>query len=621
MEQICAAAFETFAESMQVARMAILLLDGQDHMRVEASRGVVTDDIRVTVKGDVVEGPADFLCLPLIVSGRLSGACLVGCEPVPPSAADLQMTELLVGQIAGALECHHLTAQTRRSEQQLRYALDAADMGTWDWDIASNRVVWSDNLATLHGLPEGTFDGSFASYEREIHPEDRPRVMASAERAIREGTPHEVEYRIVAPDGTVRWVEGKGAAEFKNGVAVRMTGICMMVTRRKEAELARLAVAEEASRLKDEFLATLSHELRTPLNAMLGWVQMLQAGGLTPERTVQAIDVIGRNATLQAQLIEDILDLSRIITGKLDIDRLPIVLPELVDLVVEGQLPAAEAKSIVLTRDVECELPVIEGDPKRLLQVMGNVLSNAIKFTPVNGTVTITCSVSDNRVEIRVTDSGTGIAPGFLPYVFDRFRQADSRSTRRHGGLGLGLAISRHLVELHGGSINIHSDGQDRGTTVTLRLPVPSARSRPLPRHTTISAAELRLDGCVVLLVDDQRDALDMLGVMLEDRGAITVLCGDAASALMALDQHAVGLLVADIAMPDVNGCDLIRQVRQRGSAVPAVAVSAYARVEDRSAALAAGFDAYCAKPIDAAHLFQIIRDVLAGRAQAPMSK
>ena len=190
-------------------------------------------------------------------------------------------------------------------------------MGTWDWDFTSNTVRWSDNLARIHGLPPGAFDGTFASYEREIHPDDRPRVLASLQRAIAEGVPHDVEYRIVAPDGTVRWCEGKGRVEYRDGRPVAMSGVCVMVTRRKEAELARLAAAEEASRLKDEFLATLSHELRTPLNAILGWVPMLQSGTLSSARAQQAIEVIGRNAGLQARLIEDILDVSRIISGKL----------------------------------------------------------------------------------------------------------------------------------------------------------------------------------------------------------------------------------------------------------------------------------------------------------------
>ncbi len=297
--------------------------------------------------------------------------------------------------------------------------------------------------------------------------------------------PHEVEYRIVAPDGSVRWVEGKGRVEHEDGRPVRMAGVCMMVTRRKEAELARLASAEEANRLKDEFLATLSHELRTPLNAILGWVQVLQTDGLSAERARRAFDIIGRNARLQAQLIEDILDVSRIITGKLEIDCVAVCVDQLLDTAISGVVPAAESKGIHISREVAADLPPIEGDPKRLLQVFRNVLSNAITFTPEGGRVAVVCRPEGGGVVIEIHDSGVGIAPEFLPYVFDRFRQADCRVTRKHGGLGLGLALARHLVEQHRGEIQARSEGLDRGTSVVMRLPAnPVNRINVYPTET-----------------------------------------------------------------------------------------------------------------------------------------
>ena len=347
-------------------------------------------------------------------------------------------------------------------------------MGTWDWDLATNVVQWSDNLAAIHGLPPGAFDGTFASYEKEIHPDDRSRVFASVQRALDEGVPHDVEYRIVAPDGSVRWCEGKGRVEYEHGRPARMSGVCMIVTRRKEAELAKLGAAEESSRLKDEFLATLSHELRTPLNAILGWVQMLQTGELSVARAQQAVDVIGRNARLQAQLIEDILDVSRIIAGKLEIERAPVSVSQLLETVVAGIAPAAAAKRVAFEPQVAANLPPIEGDAKRLHQVLNNVLSNAVRFTSEGGSIVLRCATDENGLHIDIRDSGVGIASEFLPYMFDRFRQADSRSTRAHGGLGLGLAIAKHLVELHDGAISAHSDGPGTGTTVSIRLPVAS---------------------------------------------------------------------------------------------------------------------------------------------------
>jgi signal transduction histidine kinase len=257
-----------------------------------------------------------------------------------------------------------------------------------------------------------------------------------------------------------------------------MNGVCMMVTRRKEAELARLAAAEESGRMKDEFLATLSHELRTPLNAVLGWVQMLQVGELPPARAQQAVEVIDRNVRLQAQLIEDILDVSRIITGKLEIDRVPVSMSQLLEAILAGIGPAAEAAGIILRQEIAPDLPPIAGDPKRLHQVLNNVLSNAVKFTPSGGTVVLRCGADDSALKIEVEDSGIGIEAGFMPFVFDRFRQADTRSTRTHGGLGLGLSIARHLVEQHGGAIRAQSEGQGRGTTISIRLPVEQQATR-----------------------------------------------------------------------------------------------------------------------------------------------
>ncbi len=250
----------------------------------------------------------------------------------------------------------------------------------------------------------------------------------------------------------------------------------MIVTPRKEAEHARLASAEEASRLKDDFLATLSHELRTPLNAILGWVQMLLAGTLPADRARQAIDIIGRNAKAQAQLIEDILDISRIITGKLEIEPQVVSVPHLMDGVVGAALPAARAKQITISKHVPDGMPPIDGDPKRLHQVLSSVVANAIQFTPEKGTVEIGAVADDDGIEITVRDTGAGIPAEFLPHVFDRFRQADSRATRRHGGLGLGLAIARHVVEQHRGEMRADSDGPGRGTTITIRLP-----PRPVP--------------------------------------------------------------------------------------------------------------------------------------------
>lgn len=506
LEQIYQSALDALSEGLGVSRASILLFDAHEVMRFEASRGLSehyrnaveghtpwrpdSPDPEPIVVGDVTtdaslapyletiagEGIAAMAFIPLVSLGRVIGKFMLYYDaPRALSPDELQLAGVIASQVAFAVERTRAEEAARRNETRLRFALDAASMGTWDWDLRTNQVVWSPQLEALHGLPAGTFDGTFASYEREIHPEDRPRVFESVQQALADGRAHDVEYRIVAPDGTVRWVEGKGRVEHENGRPVRMTGVCMIVTRRKEAELARLAAAEEASRVKDQFLATLSHELRTPLNAVVGWVQMLEAGDYPDDWVPHAIEVIGRNARLLAQLIEDILDVSRIITGKFAVERRPLSLPQLVEATVAAALPVATAKRVTLRVEMPAEMPLIDGDPRRLQQVLGNVLSNAIKFTPDGGEVRLCGRESEHQLVLEIIDTGIGIDRDFMPFIFERFRQGNTEATRAHGGLGLGLAIARHLVEQHGGSISAESDGPGSGTTIRIAVPLPDA--------------------------------------------------------------------------------------------------------------------------------------------------
>jgi PAS domain S-box-containing protein len=654
VDEIHQTALDALTRGLGVSRASILLFDAGGVMRFTAWRGL-SDAYRQAVEGhspwtpDAVEpqpivvpdvtkdaslapflptiqaeGIAGMAFIPLVSLGRIVGKFMVYLdEPRTLTDEEVQLAALIAAHVAFAVQRTRAEAQARRSEAHLRYVLDAAALGTWDWDLTRQTVRWSENLERLHGVPAGTFDSTFASYERHIHPDDREEVMASLRRAIEDGTPHDIEYRVIAPDGTERWVEGKGLVEHDRGRPIRMSGVCMIVTPRKEAEHARLASAEEASRLKDDFLATLSHELRTPLNAILGWVQMLLAGTLPADRARQAIDIIGRNAKAQAQLIEDILDISRIITGKLEIEPQIVSVPHLMDGVVSAALPAARLKQITISKHVPDGLPPIDGDPKRLHQVLSSVIANAIQFTPERGSVDIGAAADGGSLEITVRDSGAGIPAEFLPHVFDRFRQADSRATRRHGGLGLGLAIARHVLEQHRGGIRADSDGPGLGTTITMRLPArPQPQGQPVaPYPSTHSGLALRLDGAKVVVVDDQRDSCELLAALFEQCGAQVVQCANAPAALSTLLSSSVQLLVADIAMPDVDGYDLIRQVRQIDARLPAVAVTAYAYPQDRLKALAAGFTAYCSKPIDATHFLRIVRNVmLSSELSAPTS-
>jgi PAS domain S-box-containing protein len=562
------------------------------------------------------EGIAAMGFIPLVsLSGVIGKFMLYYDKPYALTTEDLQLAGVVAAQVAFAVERIRAENNARRSESRLRFALDAASMGTWDWDLETKSVRWSEDLERLHGLPKGFFDGTFASYEREIHPDDRERVLEAARRAIENGVPYEVEYRMLAPDGSVRWVEGKGTVEYDGDRPVRMTGVCMLVTRRKEAELARLALAEEANRLKDEFLATLSHELRTPLNAILGWAQIVTADSLPPDRLRRAFDIIARNAKLQGQLIEDILDVSRIVSGKLEIERVPVKLAQLLDELISGLLPQAGAKRIRVSRSISPDLPPVDGDPQRLQQIFGNVISNAIKFTPEGGEISIDCEAEGDGTTINVRDTGIGIKPDFLPFVFDRFRQGDSRITRKHGGLGLGLAIARHLIEKHGGSIEAHSDGEGLGTLIRIHLPSAGAAREALLAAGAWQHPELpQLDGTTVLIVEDQPDSASMLRELFAGCGATVMERSSALEAIEDLGSSNVGLLIADIAMPEMDGYQLIAWVRANTRSLPAIAVSAHARPLDRRRALDAGFDAYCAKPVDTGQLFRAVREVLGGR-------
>jgi PAS domain S-box-containing protein len=374
--------------------------------------------------------------------------------------------------------------------------------------------------------------------------------------------------------------------------------------------------AEESSRLKEEFLATISHELRTPLSAILGWTRMLRLGQLAGDDQAKALDTIERNARAQAQLIDDLLDVSRIVTGKLRMDVQPSDPNAFIEAAVEAVRPAADAKGVRVQKVMDTGAVSIPGDPVRLQQVVWNLLSNAIKFTPRGGRVQIRSERVNSHLEIVVSDTGQGIAPDFLPHVFDRFRQADQKTSRQHGGMGLGLAIVRHLVELHGGIVRATSEGAGQGATFTVQLPispvyqVDSSGGRVHPGAKDLLPANDitdRLDGLKILVVDDEPDTRELLRQGLAYCGANVRLAGSAAEALAALKTEIPDILISDIGMPGVDGYDLIRQIRtlqtETGNRVAAIALTAYTRVEDRLNALRAGYDMHVPKPVELTEL------------------
>lgn len=389
------------------------------------------------------------------------------------------------------------------------------------------------------------------------------------------------------------------------------------------------AEADAANGIKDEFLALLSHELRTPLTSILGWSHLLASGALDDEESKRALEIIVRNAHAQEQLIDDLLDISRIITGKLRLDVCPTELVPIIETVVDSVRPAANARSIHLQTACDPHTGAISGDPDRLQQIIWNLLTNAIKFTPEGGAVKVGLGRNNSHVEITVSDTGQGIAPEFLQHVFDRFRQSDSSSTRRHGGLGLGLSIVRQLVELHGGTVTVHSPGEGAGTTFKVALPVLSVQherrdsgiTRPLMGGTRLTDRQPSLNELRVLVVEDETDARELIEFTLTERGAEVIAVGSTAEALAEMERGRFDVLVFDIGMPLVDGYALIEKVRQlpeeRGGRIPAAALTAYAGAEYRMRALSAGYQMHIPKPFEPAELVAVVAN-LAGLYTLP---
>jgi PAS domain S-box-containing protein len=414
-------------------------------------------------------------------------------------------------------------------------------------------------------------------------------------------------------------------------MAANLAAVAIENVRLLEHERRARGVAEESNRIKDEFLATLSHELRTPLTAVLGWARMLRSDALDSTTRDHALEIIERNARAQTQIIEDILDVSRIITGKTRIDARPIELEPIIKNAIDAVRPAAEAKKIELRLESQPTVAIVSGDPDRLQQVIWNLLSNAVKFTHTGGSISISLRHEASHVRLEVSDTGDGITPDFLPFIFDRFRQADGSSTRAHGGLGIGLSIVRHLVELHGGTVQAESEGVGRGSKFSVRLPLVAYKAKrqlgrnaaasSLPDDVELATIDLQsLRGLRVLVVDDEPDALEYLSATLKGCGAHVTAVASASEALDALDASSYDALVSDIGMPGVDGYELIRKVREMEnnteSALPAIALTAYARFEDRTRALAAGFQQHLPKPFEPSELTTILATLAKNRAK-----
>lgn len=514
--------------------------------------------------------------------------------------------------------------EARESEKRFRSIADSSPILIWMSDTAKARTWF--NRAWLEFTGRAIEQQTGNGWSANVHPDDFHRCVKIYTTSCEKREPLEMDYRLRRHDGEYRWVLDRGTPMV--GAGGRFTGYmggCVDIHERKEAEQhseallhqeqAARAEAERIALLKDEFLATVSHEMRTPLTAILGWAQLLRGGTLAGDAFPQAIETIERNARTQAQLIEDLLDMSHILSGRLRIDVQRIRLPDIVEAALANAEPAAAAKRIRIVRVLDTGTNPVSGDPIRLQQVIWNLLNNAIKFTPAGGSITVTLAREDSRLSLSITDTGEGIAPEFLPHVFDRFRQANASSSRLHGGLGLGLAIVKQLAELHGGSVRAESPGPGQGATFTIHLPVSPVHGESFRESLSGNDAESSfrrdeplpsLSGSDVLVVDDDRDTREMLRSVLEKSGAAVRTASSAEEAINAFDQRSPHVLVSDIGMPGEDGYSLIRKIRER-SDVPAIALTAFARSEDRRRAIGAGFQMHLAKPVEPAELVTVV--------------
>ncbi len=569
-------------------------------------------------QGTLDETYYTFIYSPLKDAGGVVDAVIVLALDVTDEVVARRQTNELGRRLRESEAQFHLLAETIP-----QLAWSAQPDGYIDW---YNRR-WYDYTGTT---PDDVRGWEWTS----VHDPGRvEEVVARWQASLAAGAPFEMEFTLRRHDGAFRWHLTRAVPlRDAEGRIIRWFGTNTDIDASRRAEMERVALleserrarvaAELASRAKDEFLATASHELRTPLNAILGWARMMQSGQLDQGTLSRAIDSIERNARVQVRLIEDILDGSRIITGQLHLEVRPLDMSALVVAALDAVRPAADAKRIALTLHMDAAAARMVGDAERLQQIVWNLANNAIKFTPKGGSVDVALRRADTNIELTVTDTGQGIDSDFLPHVFDRFRQAEGSSTRRYGGLGLGLALVRHLVEAHGGVVRADSEGSGRGAVFTVTLPVRAVSSdvaalpsagRGWDQLFVPRAADLR--GVSVLVVDDEADARDLVSTVLRAKGAEVTEAASAHDALSLVASRGFMVLVSDIGMPGTDGYGLIDRIRTeagaRGVHLPAVALTAYSRDEDRRRALEAGFQAYAVKPVEPEHLVKIVASVV----------
>jgi PAS domain S-box-containing protein len=564
-------------------------------------------------------------------SGRLVGMFSTHYRtPRRPTERELRLLDLLARQAADAIERRQAETALRRRTDQFETLLDNAPLGVYlvdaDFRIRQVNPVAGPVFGDIPDLIGRDFDDVMHILWPKPYADEIVRLfrhtLETGEPYI---APERIEQRL--DRGVTEYYEWRinriPLSDGRQGVVCYFRDISGQVQARlaiaasaREAERAK-AEAEAANRAKDEFLATLSHELRTPLNSILGWTRLLRAGALDTTATQRALEVVDRNVNHQSRLITDLLDISRIISGKLTLETAVVDLTAIVASVIEAVQPSAQAKSVTMTSRLGRRAVPVDGDAERLRQLVANVVSNAVKFTPGGGRITIRLESIDDRARLTISDTGKGISPEFLPHIFERFRQADASSTRAQAGLGLGLAIVRHIAELHRGTIRAESAGDGKGATFTVELPLAlasdetSALVEALPRKDVAVERTTTLHGVTVLIVDDDADSREILATVLAEHGAGVTAVETVRQALAVAREARPDVVVCDLAMPGEDGFTFIRELRSwpedEGDAIPSLALTAYARLEDRDRVLGAGFQLHLAKPVEPRDLLEAV--------------
>jgi signal transduction histidine kinase len=617
----------TGAEALRLVREVrpeLVLIDVKlpDMNGMDISRAIRADpELAMTL---VLQTSATFVDGSSRIRALDSGADGYLVEPMEPGE--------LVANVRALLRLRRAEEKIRENERLLRLATRAAKLDTWTFDMAGKSTVAAVELAAGCELPIVGQSSTHGQYT--LHPEDGPRLEAALAQTLANNTEYDVQYRVVGPNGDICWIASQAVVvRDQAGNPLQLIGVGVDITERKLAEIEREQLlhreqaarleAEDATRLKDEFLATVSHELRTPLNAIIGWVHLLRTGQLDEEAATRAVESIDRSAQSQSQLINDLLDVSRIISGKLRLELRTITMLSVVEMALDTVKPAIQAKGITLDVELDKEVGSTAGDPDRLQQVVWNLLTNAVKFSNKGGKIAVRLERSGSNILLTVQDDGVGIDPQFLPFVFHPFRQGNGGSTRKHPGLGLGLAIVRQLVELHGGRVRATSPGKGKGSIFTVTLPVRASGEEQAaavaPESVQVAASSRPgslpdLKGVSVLVVDDDEDAREILATVLVQAGATVAKAADTAEALAHLEHDVPTILLSDIGMPGQDGYAFIRELRRRepdkGGRVPAVALTAYARSDDRFRALASGFQMHIAKPVEVSELLAVVANL-----------